>query len=96
MLFVLPVVTLAQEPTADDKKKAKTAFDRGRASFEQQQYKDAADAFREAYDLMPSWKLLYNIGQAEAAGSRYGLALDSFERYLAVGGDRASGQLTAI
>jgi hypothetical protein len=36
---------------------------------------------------MPSWKLLYNIGQAEAASSRYGLALDAFERYLATGGD---------
>ncbi len=78
----------AQEVSEENKAAAKTAFDDGRAKFEAGQFKEAADAFRQAYDLMPSWKLLYNVGQAETAAGRYGLALDSFERYLAMGGDQ--------
>ena len=83
------VAVAEDKPTAEvnNKKKAKAAFNRGKASFDNNKYKDAANAFREAYKLMPSWKLLYNIGQAEAASKRYGLALDSFEKYLALGGD---------
>ncbi len=67
-------------------------YRRGVELFNQTNYADAAKAFREAYGLKPSWKLYYNIGQAEAAGRRYGLALDAFEAYLVEGGDEVDAE----
>jgi hypothetical protein len=74
----------------DDKKTAKKYFSEGAKLFEQEKYKEAADAFRRAYQAKPAWKLMYNIGQSEAVAKRYGLALDAFEKYLALGGDDVS------
>jgi hypothetical protein len=71
-------------PRADD---AKDEYDRGVAAFTEERYEEAADAFRKAHELKPSWKLFFNIGQSEAAAKRSGLALESFESYLAQGGD---------
>ena len=69
---------------------AKKAFSKGSKLFDKGDFPAAADAFREAYRLNPSWKLYYNIGQAEAAAKHYGLALEAFERYLAEGGDEVA------
>jgi len=67
--------------------RAKAAFEEGKELFEAGEYARAADAFRRADAIRPNWKLLYNIGQCEAAAKRFGLALDAFERYLVQGGD---------
>jgi tetratricopeptide (TPR) repeat protein len=66
---------------------AKAAFAGGSRLFDKGDFPAAAEAFREANRLNPSWKLYYNIGRAEAAAERYGLALEAFEQYLAEGGD---------
>ncbi|MDD5308316.1 MAG: hypothetical protein PHU25_13425 [Deltaproteobacteria bacterium] len=66
---------------------AKAAFENGKSLFHEGKYAEAADAFREANRLKPTWKLLYNIGQAEAVAKRYAKALEAFEAYLAQGGD---------
>ncbi|MBN2804973.1 MAG: tetratricopeptide repeat protein [Deltaproteobacteria bacterium] len=58
--------------------------------YSQEKYEEASDTFREAYNLRPSWKLLFNMGQADAAAKRHGLALESFEKYLAMGGDEVT------
>jgi hypothetical protein len=69
---------------ADD---AKDEYDRGVEAFTGARYEEASKAFRKAYELKPSWKLFFNIGQSEAAAKRHGLALESFESYLGQGGD---------
>ena len=66
---------------------ARDAYDKGVDLFEQEAFRESATAFREAIKLKPTWKIYYNIGQAEAAARRYGLALDAFETYLVEGGD---------
>lgn len=66
------------------------AFQTAKDAFEDGQYLEAARLFRKAYDAKPTWKLLYNMGQAEAAAKRYGLALEAFEQYIAEGGDEIS------
>ncbi|MBN2525461.1 MAG: hypothetical protein JXR76_03640 [Deltaproteobacteria bacterium] len=66
---------------------AKMAFDEGRELFTGEKYLEAAEAFRRAYDISPTWRLLFNIAQAETAAKRYGLAIEAFEQYLAEGGD---------
>ncbi|MBN2804421.1 MAG: tetratricopeptide repeat protein, partial [Deltaproteobacteria bacterium] len=65
----------------------KELYNKGVSLFEQEKYEEAAAAFNAAFELKPSWKLLYNIGQAEAASKNYGKALQAFENYLIKGGD---------
>jgi hypothetical protein len=65
---------------------AKAAFAKGKALVEGEKYAEAADAFREANRLQPTWKLFYNIGQCEMMAKRHALALEAFERYLSEGG----------
>jgi hypothetical protein len=66
---------------------AKEAYKDGVALFDQRDFTGAAAKFRQAYDLKPAWKVLYNVGQSEAAAKRHGLALEAFETYLSEGGD---------
>jgi len=71
----------------ESKDTARTAFQRGVEAFEAGSYEAAASLFGEAYELQPTWKLKFNIGQCAAALKRYGLAIEAFEAYLAGGGD---------
>jgi hypothetical protein len=70
-----------------DEKKARALFKTAVEKFDAGDYEGAVALFREAYGLNPSWKLLYNIGQCEAALKRHGEALEAFEQYLSQGGD---------
>jgi len=85
LAIALAALVLAPaKATADE---ARELFMQGIEAFERGDYKAAAEAFRKAYTAKESWKVLYNIGQAEAAATRYGLALEAFESYLVSGGD---------
>ncbi len=66
---------------------AMAAFEDGKELFNAGRFTEAASAFGKANKLKPNWKLLFNIGQSEAAAKRSGLALEAFERYLTEGGD---------
>lgn len=74
----------------DNKDPAKVVFDEATLLYSSQKYVEAANKFREANELKPSWKLHYNIAQAEAAAKRQGLAIEAFEKYLTEGGDDIS------
>jgi len=90
LLAVVLSLTLVSNAFADEAEQpdeAKAAFDEGANLFAAGDYPAAADAFRRAYEIKPSWRLLYNIGQSEAAAKRHGLAMEAFERYLSEGGD---------
>lgn len=83
------VLALAIPAAAGKKteKQARKAFKEGVAHFGAGRMDEAVEAFRKAYELNPSWKLMYNIGQAEAAAKRHGAALEAFEQYVSEGGD---------
>ncbi len=66
---------------------AKALFEQARGAFHDGKFAEAADMFRAAYEQRPAWKILFNIGQSEAAAARYGLALEAFELYLVQGAD---------
>jgi tetratricopeptide (TPR) repeat protein len=66
---------------------AKKLYKKAGVAFNNKEYIVAADLFRAAYEAKPSWKIFYNLGQAEAAAARYGLALEVFESYLVQGAD---------
>lgn len=78
---------LSLAPTIAQADEARTLHEQGIVLFKENHFEEAALAFRQAYRLRPTWKLLYNIGQCEAAAKRYGLALEAFESYLVQGGD---------
>ena len=61
---------LASDRVAADEGTAKQAYTDGVELFDRGEYAQAADKFREAYRLKPTWKVLYNVGQSEAAASR--------------------------
>ncbi len=81
------LISAASLADGEKKKEALQSFNDGKALFNDKQYAAAAEAFRKANELNPNWKLLYNIGQSEAAAKRHGLALQAFEAYLSQGGD---------
>ncbi|MBN2343839.1 MAG: hypothetical protein JXX29_13485 [Deltaproteobacteria bacterium] len=87
-LFLLALVSgVSVSASAMPNEKAKQDYQDGIALFEKGEYKQAAEKFRAAYAEKASWKMFFNIGQAEAAAHRYGLALEAFETYMVDGGD---------
>lgn len=87
MSMMLTLSTLRAEAQTDKQGEATAAFKSGVKLFKATKYKEAVQSFRRAYELKPSWKIQYNIGQCEAALKRYGLAIEAFEAYLGEGGD---------
>ncbi|MBN2529791.1 MAG: PEGA domain-containing protein [Deltaproteobacteria bacterium] len=85
MLLTQNVIALEKDSAAIEA--AKKHFEDAKVFYDARDFDQAVHSFRMAYKYKPTWKLLYNIGQAEAAAKRYGLALDAFEGYLARGGD---------
>jgi tetratricopeptide (TPR) repeat protein len=71
----------------EKKMKAQQLFDEGVLLFQQNRLADAGERFTAAYQMLPSWKLLYNIGQCEAGIKNWGGAIEAFEKYLQLGGD---------
>ena len=86
-LAFMVIVHVSPASHAEKLNEAISCFKEGNSLFKQKQYKLASMKFREAYELKPSWKLFFNIGQSEAAAKRHGLALEAFERFLSEGGD---------
>lgn len=67
-------------------KEATARFERGLALFDDGDYDAALVEFIRAYDLSPTYKILYNIGKIERVKNDYSSALAHFERYLQEGG----------
>lgn len=65
---------------------ASKRFARGLELYREGAYPAALIEFRRAYALVPSYKLLYNIGQVCYQLQNYACALQSLEQYLGEGG----------
>jgi hypothetical protein len=91
LFLMLPLTGLSvlaeDKPAKTAESPAQAAFNKGVELFNAERHEEAVEEFKRAYELKPSWKLKYNIGQCEAALTRYGLAIEAFERYLGEGGD---------
>lgn len=83
-IILVPVFSTAAD---NNKNRAIEIFKEATVLFKSEEYKAAAEKFKECYELKPTYKILYNIGQSEAAAKRYGISLQAFQRYLANGGD---------
>jgi tetratricopeptide (TPR) repeat protein len=76
----------AGQPTPEKLNEARAHYDRGLKLFDEGAYDGARVEFQQAYDLQPSFKILYNLGLVHKQLIDYVNALNSFERYLAEGG----------
>ena len=67
-------------------KEAAARFERGLALYDDGDYEAALVEFSRAYELQPTYKILYNIGKIERVRNDYSSALNHFEHYLEQGG----------
>jgi len=66
---------------------AKAQFDAGVELYKQGKLEQASVAFARAYELRPSYKILYLVGKCENDLGHFAASLDAFTRYLAEGAD---------
>lgn len=65
---------------------AKTRFKRGADYYDEGNFRAALIEFERAYQLLPNYKILYNIGQVRLQLLEYARAQEAFSRYLKEGG----------
>jgi hypothetical protein len=90
------VAALPMTARADDNEKAGVHFTRGKDYFDEGNYPAALVEFRRAYELVPNWKVLYNIGQVQFQLQDYAGAKATLERYLEDGGDEIPPDRRAV
>ena len=91
--LVLPVTAFAQPtaapaPNAAKLDEARVRYDRGVKLYDENQYESARIEFERAYELAPSYRILYNLGLVYEQGSDYAGALKKFQQYLEQGGSQ--------
>jgi len=84
-LFLPPVALAQKAPPKAKLEEATRHFQRGKELYEASDFAGSLSEFQRAYELLPSYKLLYNIGQVSFQLKDYASALRSFNRYLAEG-----------
>ncbi len=94
---VFCVASLAGASAGADtrEKQARESFRLGTELFDSGKFEQAAIAFARAYELKPSYRILFNIAQSENELGHYAAALKAYVRYLLEGGDRIDEERTA-
>jgi hypothetical protein len=85
----------AQSGAAAPQEEAMQRFKRAVELYEEQDYAAALIEFRRAYELAPSYKLLYQVGQVSYKLRDYAGALQAFEQYLLEGGSEITPERRA-
>ena len=83
MISLAAGVTRSEEE--DDE--ARMQFTQGIRLFKDGDFEGASIAFNRAYELRPSYKILYNVGQVEDELKHYCLALAAYTEYLDAGAE---------
>ncbi len=91
VLTVVLAIALCGTSWADKRDdEARAQFKQGIALYKEDRFEQAAIAFSRAYELKPTYKILFNIGQVENELSHYAAALEAYTRYLTEGGKNVS------
>lgn len=76
---------------------AQVHFARGAELYDEDNFRGALIEFQRAYELAPSYKILFNIGQVEMELQNYAGALRAYTRYLREGGpDVPAARVTQV
>lgn len=93
LLPLFLVVALIGTPArADSAGEARVRYERAIKLYEEGVYDAALVELTRAYELHPSFKVLYNIGQVRVALLDYAGAVEAFQRYLREGGGKIPEQ----
>jgi tetratricopeptide (TPR) repeat protein len=87
MVVILPERAVS---ASDNDERARASFTEGVTAFDAGNVSDALVLFEQAYALRPSFKILFNIAQAQAEVGFTEKAIRTFEKYLEDGGDAIS------
>jgi hypothetical protein len=92
-----PAVAGPDEPTASERaiEEARARFQKGVQLFREASFESALAEFRRAYQLAPSYRLLYNIAQVQYELHDHVEALKAFRQYLAEGGSEIAADRRA-
>lgn len=74
------------QPTEEQREEAGERFRRGISFYEEGDYRLALIEFERAYQLVPNYRVLFNIGQVAISLGKFARARIALERYLAEGG----------
>ncbi len=72
----------APEPPGTDVERARVHYDRGIQLYNEENYDAALYEFERAYELAPSFKILYNMARIQRQQNNYAASLLNFRRYL--------------
>ena len=68
--------------------RARASFLRGVELYEERDFGGAGVEFRRAYELVPNFRILFNLGRVAVELHDYAASVDLFVRYLSEGGDQ--------
>ncbi len=71
--------------SSDPVERARVHYERGLQLFNEENYDAALFEFDRAYELAPSYKILYNMGRIQRQQNNYAAAMRSYARYLREG-----------
>jgi tetratricopeptide (TPR) repeat protein len=80
--------TASPAPSAEAVAEAGQRYDRGLKLYSEGEYRLAVIEFERTYELVPDYRVLYNIGQVRIQLGNYARARLALERYLREGGDQ--------
>ncbi len=86
LVAVVESTPLARAQSPAGNQEARTHYERGVQLSNEGAYDGALIEFQRAYDLMPNYRVLYNLGQVARQLNDFARALKSYEQYLAQGG----------
>lgn len=90
LLPARPALADDAKPTAAASDEASRRFKSGVAFYKDKDFTAALVEFKRAYELVPNYIVLYNLGQTARELRDHAAALDAFERYLHDGGAKIS------
>ncbi len=85
----LPVQADETDP-ASDRSEAEERYNRALELFNEGSYDASRLEFERAYELAPSYRILYNVALVNVQMNDYAAALTAFERFLSEGADKIS------
>jgi hypothetical protein len=88
VLWLALSVLVPSSVLAQDLRSAEAHFNQGVEFYQEGALEAALEAFQQAYDEVPNFRVLFNIAQVHYALNDYASSLRALERYLAEGGDR--------
>ena len=80
--LLLALLLVAPKPDAETQKKAKAHFKQGKAYQEAGEFGLAIDEYKQAYDLVPTPELLFNIGQSYRLHGEKEKAIENYQKFL--------------